>query len=70
MAHDSQLCQGPNHALSEFRTKEFYTHSRASSAMTSIQKKNKYQGTLAAGHEVAESQMEMHFTFKIHENNL
>lgn len=32
--------------------------------------KNKYHGTLAAGHEVAWSQIEMYFTFKIRESRL
>lgn len=32
--------------------------------------KNKYQGSLAAGHELAWSQTETYFTFKIQENSL
>lgn len=32
--------------------------------------KNKYQGNLAAGHEVSWSQMDLYFTRKIWENSL
>lgn len=70
MAHRSQLCQCPYHTISEFRTNEFYVHSRTSLTITISLKKNKYQGTLAAGHEVAGSQTEMYFTLKIKENCL